>query len=166
MFCRWTCYTRTSVYDVETLWLLLFIISKCCWTTFSFRVRCHKWKKKKLNMTKKRSIQRTVWGPFTFNSLLFANRFSSKCDNWKSLSSIIVLRSSYRGHNPKQNALLTTNQPQPQFILITDRIESRNWPPSPSLKTNRGERQDSWYLDNKVMLAIFFLNTILIYQTL
>lgn len=35
-----------------------------------------------------------------------------------------------------------------------------------SIKTNRRERQDSRYLDNKVKLAIFFLNTVLVYQTL
>lgn len=71
VFCRWTCYTRTSVYDVETLWLLLFIISKCCWTTLVLG-----W-----NVTNEKS--RRFWGPFTFNSLLSANGFSSKRENWE-----------------------------------------------------------------------------------
>lgn len=114
----------------------------------------------------KKSIQRTVWGPFTFNSLLSAKRILIRM--WKLKIPLFNNRPYIQSPRTrsKTNALPTTNQLQLQFVLITDWIESRNWPPSPIIKTNWGERQDSWYLDNKVMLAIFFLNTVLIYQTL
>lgn len=49
MFCQWTCYTHTSLYDVETLWLL-FIISKCCWAALDLRWNVTK-KKKKIQYT-------------------------------------------------------------------------------------------------------------------
>lgn len=110
--------------DVETLWLSLFVLSKCCWTTLVLGVRCHefKWIYVKKNT---KSIQRTAWGLFTFNSVLF---FASKCENWTPFffnkrPSIHLSRTLFR-----TNALPTTNQLQFQFIFTTDWIESRNWP--------------------------------------
>lgn len=52
-----------------------------------------------------------------------------------------------------------------QSVKLTE-LKVETDPQAELIKTNRSERQDSPYLDNKVMLAIFVLNTVLIYQTL
>lgn len=112
----------------------------------SFSVKCQ---------TKRRKHTEDGSGSFHFQ---VSN--SSQIDSHQNVK--IKTKSSLFNKNPYLLSLrlkcLTNNESlRFKFIFVTERIESRNRPPSPIIKTNWSERQNSRYLDSKVMLAIFFL---------
>lgn len=72
--------------------------------------------------------------------------------------SIMVLTSVNWGHDPKQMPYYR-QRANFSFSSSSELIELKAETDLQGgvIKTNRGEGQNSWYLDNKVMLAIFFL---------